>query len=535
MTDQPTCKIENLGHLGIIASIFKEYRIVEKIDLILPKTSNNQNVSHGEVILAMVMQGLGFTNHRLYLSSEFFSHVSTYDLFRPGVKAEHFNADTIGRTLDEIFNYGPTKFFTNTCLRTMVDNNLLKRFFFTDSTSLYTTGKKYKGTGNIELKRGYSKDYRMDLKQLIYLLVTTEDGLPIFAETHSGNASDNGLFQDAMIKVQKLIEGIDDKFFVMDAALYSKDFLLNKKITGNWITRVPESVKLCKEALERDYDKILWTKVDKDFKFVELESQYGGMKQRWILVRNREAKYKEIATFKKQLIKEEKTIEQSLNKLQKKIFYSKEEAKRDAELQKKYHPNFDFTYRIAGLYDHRKGIKRKIRTGYTVIITFKRNKERIKKCEMRKGKFILSTNCINDEVLSSRDILKAYRGRNAAVEGCFKFIKDKTHNLNQIFLKKESRIEAMVMVMSIILFINNLAQRKLRDALKKENTSIPNQLGKGIKNPTFKWASYLLRNITKVTIEIAEKIYCEIKGIDKAQETIIKAFGDYALQIYKLA
>ena len=536
MDERPTCEVKNIGHLGIIAAIFKQYKIVELIDTLLPKTSNNQNISHGEVIQSMVMQGLGFSNHRLYLSAEFFSHTSMPDLFGSEIKSEHFTADTIGRTLDAIFKYGPTKFFTDVCLRIILENKLLKKYFYIDTTTFCTTGKKYKNIGTIELKRGYSKDYRMDLKQLVYLLVTTDEGLPVFAESHSGNASDNELFQNAIIKVQNLVKDqIKDKIFVLDAALYSKEFLLNPNITGDWITRVPESVKMCKEYLERDYDQQLWTKVDNDFKFVELESTYGGIRQRWILVRNREAKYKEIATFKKQLIKESKIIEKGLSNLEKKIFYSKEEAAREIENRKKYHPHFILSYKIQGLYEKTKGTKRKIRIGYMLATSFKRDEARIKKTEMKKGKFILATSCLDDEILSPREILSAYRGRNKNSEGCFKFLKDRTHNLNQIFLKKESRIEAMIMVMSIILFINNLAQKKLRDYLAEKDESILSQLGKATKKPTFKWASYLMRNITKVKIIVSDKIYDEIKGIEKVQETIIKAFGDYALEIYGLS
>jgi transposase len=537
MEEQPTCNVQNLGHLGILAAIFKEFKIVERIDSLLPKKSNNQNITHGEVIQAMVMQGLGFSNHRLYLSAEFFSHVAMDSIFNSKIKFEYFTADTIGRTLDAIFKYGPTKFFTDLCLNIVIENKLLKKFFYIDTTSLYTTGKKYKNTGNIELKRGYSKDHRMDLKQLVYLLVTTDEGLPIFAESHSGNASDNELFQKAIIKVQNLVKDqMENQIFVLDAALYSKEFLLNPHITGDWVTRVPESIKLCKEYLERDYDKLLWTKVDKDFKFVELESTYGGIKQRWILVRNREAKYKELATFKKQLDKEKETIESGIKKLEKKIFFTKEEAAREMENHKTYHQHFIFTYKIQGICEKVKTNDREkiVRIGYNLSISFKRDETRIKKTEMKKGKFILAASCLDDEKLSASDILGAYRGRNKNSEGCFKFIKDKTHNLNQIFLKKESRIEAMVTVMSIILFINNLAQKKLRDFLIEKDESITSQLGRGTKNPTFKWASYLMRNITKVKIEVAGKIYDQIKGIKKVQETIIRAFGDYALEIYGL-
>lgn len=92
----------------------------------------------------------------------------------------------------------------------------------------------------------------------------------------------------------------------------------------------------------------------------------------------------------------------------------------------------------------------------------------------------------------------------------------------------------MMMVMSIILFTNNLAQIKLRDHLKENNKSIPAQWGRETQNPTFKWASYFMRNITKVKIKVLDKIYDQIKGIDKGAEAIIRAFGEHALKIYGL-
>jgi transposase len=536
MEEQPIINVKRLGHLGIIAAIFKEYKIVELIDSLLPKPGNHQFVTHGEAILAMVMQGLGFSNHRLYLSAEFFSHVAIEGLFSKKVKAEHFTSEVFAGTLDAIFKYGPTKFFTDTCFKIVIDNKLLKKFLFIDTSTLCATGKKYKNDGNIELKYGYSKDYRMDLKQLVYLLVTTEDALPIFAESHSGNASDNDLFQKTIIKVQELLKDeVENEVFVLDAALYSAEFLLNKNIKGHWLTRVPESVKMCKDFLESEYDKILWTKIDKDYKFLELKSHYGGVEQRWLLVRNREAKYKEIATFKKQLEKENDSIGKIIKGLEKKIYFTVEEAAREIENRKKHHLHFIFTYKIQGLYEKQKGQKRKIRIGFMLAVSFKRNEDRIIKTERRKGKFIIATACLDDNILTSPEMLSAYRGRNKNVEGCYKFIKDKTHNLNQIFLKKESRIEAMVIVMSIILFINNLAQLKLREHLVDKKENIPTQLGKTTEKPTFKWASYLMMNITKVKVEIYGKIYNQIKGIEKAQEIIIRAFGKHALDIYGYA
>ena len=47
--------IKNIGHLGLIAAVFKELKLVERIDEMLPKTTKNVRISHGQAVMAMVM------------------------------------------------------------------------------------------------------------------------------------------------------------------------------------------------------------------------------------------------------------------------------------------------------------------------------------------------------------------------------------------------------------------------------------------------------------------------------------------------
>jgi len=129
----------------------------------------------------MLMQGLGFSSQRLYLSSEFLSHLDLKKLFGKSVEAELFNSAALGRTLDAIYAYGATWFFTDLCLGTILQHKVLRKFLYIDTISMSVTGRKYKGNGAVKLTHGHSKDYRMDLKQLVFLLVATEDGIPIFA------------------------------------------------------------------------------------------------------------------------------------------------------------------------------------------------------------------------------------------------------------------------------------------------------------------------------------------------------------------
>ena len=57
---------------------------------------------------------------------------------------------------------------------------------------------------------------------------------------------------------------------------------------------------------------------------------------------------------------------------------------------------------------------------------------------------------------------------------------------HSMFLKNESRIVAMVMIMGLALMIYSLAEHKLREALEKKDETIPDQRKKPTKKPTMR-------------------------------------------------
>ena len=249
----PLSEMKKIGHAGLVVSIFRKYKIIQMVDRLLPKRSNHQKITHGQALLAMVLQGMSLENRRLYLSGEFFSHYDLEKIFGPGVKPEHFNPSTLARTLDAIYKHGATQFFTDVCLAIVLNHKILSKFIFMDTTSFSVMGRKYKGKGSIELKHGHSKDHRMDLRQLVFLLASSEDGIPLFSECYSGNASDSAVFQQKIVQLQDLIaDHLDGRYMVLDSALYNKAFLKNKLISTDWITRVPESNKPCKLVVTKE-------------------------------------------------------------------------------------------------------------------------------------------------------------------------------------------------------------------------------------------------------------------------------------------
>ncbi len=121
-------KIERLDHHGLVAGIIDELKLVELIDGRLP-SDEQETVSAGEAVKAMVINGLGFCNRPLMLTPQFYQNLPMELLFRPGVTAEHFNRHKLGRTLDEIQAYGCDLLFSELALSVCDQEGVDRRNF----------------------------------------------------------------------------------------------------------------------------------------------------------------------------------------------------------------------------------------------------------------------------------------------------------------------------------------------------------------------------------------------------------------------
>ncbi|NPV54932.1 MAG: transposase, partial [Firmicutes bacterium] len=74
----------------------------------------------------------------------------------------------------------------------------------------------------------------------------------------------------------------------------------------------------------------------------------------------------------------------------------------------------------------------------------------------------------NDLQMKPPDVLREYK-EQIGVETTFKFLKDPTY-LDAIYLKKESRIEALAYVLLLALLIHRILQRRVRKALETEGS-----------------------------------------------------------------
>jgi transposase len=112
-TDQYTN--ERLDHLGIVAGVCQEIGLAAWLDAQDP--GNRQQVSVGTATVALILNGLGFSNRQLYLVPQYFAHKPVEHLLGAGISAEMLNDDCLGRTLDWMYAHDPTKLFAGIASR----------------------------------------------------------------------------------------------------------------------------------------------------------------------------------------------------------------------------------------------------------------------------------------------------------------------------------------------------------------------------------------------------------------------------------
>ncbi len=237
--------VEHLNHLGIVAEVCEEIGVAEWLNAQAP--TSRQQVSVGTATVAMLLNGLGLSNRRLYLVPQFFATKAVERLLGPGITAEDLNDDCLGRALDWLYAHDPTTLFAGIALRARRAFGIRARQVHVDTTSFSVTGE-YEAdldAHTLAVTYGYSRDHRADLKQWMLALATTRSGdVPLFAQALDGNVSDKVSLVAAVeaLAEQRRTEDEEAPLFVAESGLYSADNVARLSASGvRWISRVPET------------------------------------------------------------------------------------------------------------------------------------------------------------------------------------------------------------------------------------------------------------------------------------------------------
>ena len=534
-------RVERLDHLGLIASVINDLGLVSMIDARL-KPDEEEAITPGEAIKGMILNGLGFANRPLSLTPQFFAGKPLDLLFRPGVDASMFNRFKLGRTLDEVNTYGCDLLFSEIALTVCRQEAIDQRFNHLDTTSFSLTGDYVPENDEqaIAITHGYSKDHRPDLKQAVLELIVSQDGgVPLVSKTWDGNACDNQIFQDrAKALVSTFKDSPTPRYLIADSKLYSEANAAQLKSLG-FITRVPGTLKLVCQVIRQALRQDTWQRVDDTTRYQRLDLCHYGIAQRWLVVSSEAAMQRAEQSVSKAQKREFEAIEKELFHLQAKRFESPEQAQ--AALATRLRSWRYHQVASTALIEHKRYAGKGRPSAKTPIesITWQiraqvcPDAEALRHHQQLKGCFVLGTN-IESGDLSDAEVIAAYKAQSQA-EGGFRFLKDPLFFVSSLFVKKPSRIQGLLMVMTLALLVYSVAQRRLRQELARQKESLPNQINQPTQRPTLRWVFQLLEGIHRVRVIVQDQVHDLIEGLNEVQIKILRLFGQDVCQIYQIS
>ena len=487
-----------LDHLGLVAGMYNELGIGAVLDQAAQHNPEMHIVTVGNAVKAMVLNGLGFVNQQLYLVPMFFHNKPTHRLIGPGIEATHLNDDTLGRVLDTLYETGVTELYSLIAVTAAQRLGLTPTFAHLDSTSFHVDGR-YNSAEEpdahvIHITRGYSRDHRPDLNQVMLdLIVEHQAGIPLLMKPLSGNTSDASDFGQVVSQhLQQLHLAYGTTYLVADSALYSEANLQRLAHTkSKWITRVPATLTAAQAALADAHPETMEPLLE-GYRSHVLASTYGGVAQRWVLIYSEHRQPQAQRTVDKHLRQRSTDELKAFQNLCRTAFACEADARQALtafahglhvttlpEVTIRALPRYRKRGRPAQgappaqvLYQIEGALASSLATREALVA--------------QQSCFILATNELDDASLPPQAVLEAYKGQKHAERG-FRFLKDPRFLASSLYLKKPERIMALLMVMTVCLLVYAALEYRIRQALKGHDATFPNQKGQPIQNPTARW------------------------------------------------
>jgi len=416
---------------------------------------------------------------------------------------------------------------------------LLCRFGHLDATSFHVDGRYNSDAAPdeessvIHMTRGYSRDHRPDLNQVVVQLISERQaGIPLLMEPLSGNNSDKDSFRETVkAHVSQLNREVGFEYLIADSALYTSETLGEMK-GFYWITRVPETLNLAQFLIQATAPELMKNRAQSNF--ISLGTGYAGTRQRWVIVYSPEAYQRAIKTVSKASLQQtsaelkafehlcrqtfscETDARNALSELEKKLKYTNVSEPRiirqprycgPGRPAKSKVPDYQ-TYRIEG------GLASRLEL----------HQQRLQ----RKSCFILATNQQDLEALSNEELIKAYKDQQKVERG-FRFLKDPLFMASTLFLKSPERIMALMMVMTLCLLVYAALEHRIRQSLIQAQQTFPNQVGRMVSNPTARWVFQFFSGIHVLIIEHMQTL---ILGINQYHWLLLKLLGEPYEKIY---
>lgn len=504
---------------------------------------SQEEITPGEAVAGMILNGLGFATRPLSLTPQFFANKPLDLLFRQGVRAEMCNRFQLGRTLEEIYAYGCDLLLSELALAVCAHEGIALRCNHLDTTSVALTGQYVPDSDAqaMTITHGYAKDYRPDLQQAVLeLRVAQNGGVPFVRKSWDGNTSDTKMFQErAAALLPTLQRSATPRYVVADSTLYHADNAAHLRALG-FLTRMPHTLNLVSQVSTQALRWDTWQRLNDTTRSQRVEELcHYGMAQRWLVVSSEAAAQRAEATVKKAQQREAEAIAKPLFHVQATRFETPEAATAALDtLARSWQYHQIDAYSLS---DHTRYAcqSRPTSTTPSKAITWQihaqvqPNDAQIVQRKQHKACFVVGTT-IDASQVSDVEVIHAHKGQ-AQAEGGFRFLTDPLFVVSSLFVKRPSRMQGLLMVMTGAVLVYAVAQRRLRQHLVRHNETMPNHMHQPTPRPTLRWVFQLLEGIHRVRVMAQGHVHDLIEGLNEVQSKLLRLFGEGVCRLYQIS
>ena len=140
---------------------------------------------------------------------------------------------------------------------------------------------------------------------------------------------------------------------------------------------------------------------------------------------------------------------------------------------------------------------------------------------------ILATNQVDRAALPERELLQTYKAQQQAERG-FRFLKDPLFLASSLSLKSPQRIRALWFVMTVCWLVYAALEYRLREALKAQSQTFPDQKGRPPQRPTARWVFQYFVSIHLLIVETQERVL----NLTEHHCTVLAVLGEYYRAFY---
>lgn len=544
--------VHQLGFHPIIRAYMQKLGLVELVNALV---GGQMEVKPGTIVAGMIQDTLSGRSP-LYHLEDFFTEQDTESLLGEPVNSSAFSDYNVGRVLDRIKETGPSRIFSEVARRAAVVFDLDTTSGHWDSTSVtvwgdYTSPPDQQGS-RLNMTYGYSKDHRPDLKQFMLSMLCVEHNIPILGETHDGNSSDKTLNNKLLTRISKDLarHGLGEGAFtyIADSAMVTEENLAcfdpsPEVAPCYFVTRLPFTYNECDRAVTEAVRVDQWQEIGvlaaspptpkrpcASYRAHETAVELYGRPFRAIVIHSSAHDKRRQQRIDRELAQARQTLSDALDPSLETAFFCDADA--EAE-RKRLHllsmPYHNLTTRIEEEITYAKGRPPKEGSRKVAARRWRIHAEIVERPEVieqkraEAGCFVLLSNRPSQgpDAQTSEELLRTYKAQDG-IERNFSFLKDPLI-VNDLFLKKPERIEALGMVLLLCLLIWNLMQRQMRQHLETNNSTLE---GLGRRKTTTRPTSYMMTTKFKrvLILKVGQSRRLK-KPLSSTQLAYLKALG----------